>query len=186
MAQVLAIRAPPRAILKDRGHVTKIITTPEIPPKPDIVLLVDHTGSMTEPIASVQAEMGNIISTVKGAQPGAQFAVAQYCDPPEDPFDVLQDLTASDAVAQAAVDGITLCDGGDEPEAQLNALWEIGDGGVSEPTGSTSPVRRRGSPLRPAVPSSPASPAEGSALRSSPACRTCPPRSGRTSCATPG
>jgi hypothetical protein len=92
--------------------------------------------------------MGNIISTVKGAQPEAQFAVTQHCDPPEDPFDVLQDLTASDAAAQDAVDGITLCDGGDQPEAQLNALWEIGDGGVSEPTGSTTTVRRRGSPLR--------------------------------------
>ena len=35
---------------------------------------------------------------------------------------MLQDLTASDAAAQDAVDGITLCDGGDQPEAQLNAL----------------------------------------------------------------
>lgn len=110
-------------------HVEKTITTPEIPPKPDIVLLVDHTGSMGTAIASVKAEMGNIISTVKGAQPDAQFAVAQYCDSPEDEFDVLQNLTASDADATSAVNGIALCGGGDEPEAQLNALWEIGDGG---------------------------------------------------------
>jgi hypothetical protein len=110
-------------------HVTKTITTPEIPPKPDIVLLVDHTGSMGPAIASVKAEMGNIISTVKASQPDAQFAVAQYCDPPEDPFNVLQNLTASDAAAVAAVNGIGLCGGGDEPEAQLNALWAIGDGG---------------------------------------------------------
>lgn len=113
----------------DTINVVKTITTPEIPPKPDIVLLVDHTGSMGTAIASVKAEMANIISTVKASQPDAQFAVAQYCDPPEDPFDVLQNLTAVDADALSAVNGITLCGGGDEPEAQLNALWEIGDSG---------------------------------------------------------
>ena len=85
----------------DTINVVKTITTPEIPPKPDIVLLVDHTGSMGTAIASVKAEMANIISTVKASQPDAQFAVAQYCDPPEDPFDVLQNLTAVDAEASA-------------------------------------------------------------------------------------
>ena len=110
-------------------HVTKTVSTPEIPPKPDIVLLVDHTGSMGEAISSVQAEMANIISTVKAGQPDAQFAVAQYCDPNENPFNRLQDLTASDTAALSAVSGITLCGGGDEPEAQLTALWELGDGG---------------------------------------------------------
>jgi hypothetical protein len=110
-------------------NVTKTISTPEIPPKPDIVMLVDHTSSMGTAIASVQAEMSNIISTVKASQPDAQFAVAQYCDPDEDPFGVLQDLTASDADALSAVTGITLCGGGDEPESQLTALWSIGDGG---------------------------------------------------------
>ena len=110
-------------------HVTKTVSTPEIPPKPDIVMLVDHTSSMATAIASVQAEMGNIISTVKASQPDAQFAVAEYCDPDEDPFDVLQDLTASDADALSAVSAITLCGGGDEPEAQLTGLWSIGDGG---------------------------------------------------------
>lgn len=110
-------------------HVTKTVTTPEIPPKPDIVLLVDHTSSMGTAIGSVQAEMSNIISTVKASQPDAQFAVAQYCDPDENPFNVLQDLTASDADALSAVTGITLCGGGDEPEAQLTALWSIGTGG---------------------------------------------------------
>ena len=110
-------------------HVVKTITTPEIPPKPDIVLLVDHTGSMGDAIDSVKAEMANIIATVTAAQPDAQFAVAQYCDVGEGPFDVLQNLTDSSAAAVAAVTGISLCGGSDTPEAQINALWEIGDGG---------------------------------------------------------
>ena len=62
----------------DTVHVTKTVTTPEIPPKPDIVLVVDETGSMGPAIANVKAEMGSIVSSVQTAQPQAQFAVASY------------------------------------------------------------------------------------------------------------
>ena len=44
--------------------VSKTVTTPEIPPKPDIVLLVDETGSMGASIANVQAELNSLITTV--------------------------------------------------------------------------------------------------------------------------
>ena len=40
----------------------------------------------------------------------------------------VQDLTGDATAVIAAVDSSTLCDGGDWPEAQLNALWEIGNG----------------------------------------------------------
>lgn len=111
-------------------HVTKTVTTPEIPPKPDIVLVVDETGSMGSAIGSVKADLGSIITSVKGAQPDAQFAVVSYKDFGDpDPFEVNTDLTADQPTAQAAVDGLTAAGGGDFPEAQLNALWQVGDGG---------------------------------------------------------
>ncbi|MCE0485355.1 hypothetical protein [Ornithinimicrobium sediminis] len=111
--------------------ITKTVTTPEVPPKPDIVLLVDHTGSMGIAIDNVKANMADIITAVETAQPDAQFAVAIYCDigEPVPPYEVIQDLTDDAATAVAAVDGITLCNGGDEPEAQLPALYALGDGG---------------------------------------------------------
>lgn len=112
--------------------LTKTVTTPEIPPKPDIVLLADQTGSMGSALNNVKANMANIITTVKAAQPDAQFAVATYCDtgdPIAPPFTLHQDLSADTATVTAAVNGISLCNGGDGPEAQLNALWQIGDGG---------------------------------------------------------
>jgi hypothetical protein len=43
-------------------------------------------------------------------------------------FTVVQNLTGDAAAVTAAVRSIALCDGGDLPEAQLNALWEIGAG----------------------------------------------------------
>lgn len=125
----------------DSIHVTKTVTTPEIPPKPDIVLLVDESGSMGASIANVKAELGSIIATVKGAQPNAQFAVASYKDIGDGAglFRVGTDLTATAATAQAAVDSLVADGGGDIPEGQLNALWQIGSGGdaISFRTDST-------------------------------------------------
>lgn len=112
-------------------HVTKTVSTPTIPPKPDIVLVVDSTGSMGGAINNVKTEMGNIVTTVQTAQPDAQFAVVNYKDTTDGAgvFQVNTDLTASLATAQSAVNSLSAGGGGDEPEAQLNALWQIGDGG---------------------------------------------------------
>jgi hypothetical protein len=112
-------------------HVTKTVTTPPIPPKPDIVLLADKTGSMGGELANVKANFGSIITQVKAAQPEAQFAVAAYCDFGDvDPaYQLFSDLTADETALNTAINNVNLCDGGDTEEAQLNALWEIGDGG---------------------------------------------------------
>ena len=110
--------------------ITKTVTTPEIPPKPDIVLMVDRTGSMGGAINNVKANMTDIINAVEAVQPDAQWAVASYCDFGEpDPFLLHSDLSADTTATVAAVTGISLCGGGDEAEAQLNALYEIGEGG---------------------------------------------------------
>ena len=44
--------------------VTKTVTTPEIAPMPDIVLLVDRTGSMGGAIGNVKANMNAIVAAV--------------------------------------------------------------------------------------------------------------------------
>src|SRR4051812_26876014 len=54
--------------------VNKTVHTPEVPPNPDIVLLVDTTGSMGPAIANVRDNLHGIVTSVKGAQPTAQFA----------------------------------------------------------------------------------------------------------------
>ncbi len=112
-------------------HVTKTVSTPPIPPKPDIVLLVDKTASMGGELTNVKANFGSIVSQVQALQPDAQFAVAAYCDfgEPADAFKLFTDLTGDAGALATAIDDVALCNGGDAPEAQLNALWQIGDGG---------------------------------------------------------
>ncbi|RIK15506.1 MAG: hypothetical protein DCC50_07900 [Acidobacteria bacterium] len=114
--------------------ITKTVSTPEVLPQPDIVLMVDRTGSMGAAIGNVKSNMESIVTTVEASQPDAQWAVASYCDEGEaDPFLLHSDLSADTAATVAAVEGINLCYGGDEPEAQLNALWQVGDGGDAVP-----------------------------------------------------
>ena len=112
-------------------HVTKTVATPTIPPKPDVVLLVDSTYSMNPAIGNVQANLSTIITTVQTAQPDAQFAVADYKDMGDSqPFTVDSNLTASAATAIAAANSITASGGGDIPEDQINALYQVGSGAI--------------------------------------------------------
>jgi hypothetical protein len=113
-------------------NVDKVVTTPEIPPKPDVVLLVDVTGSMGPTIANIKTNLDKVISSVTGTQPNARFAVASFGDF-ADPnrFQVNQPLTNNVAALQAAVDSLKPEGGGDAPEDWINALYQLSMGAVS-------------------------------------------------------
>lgn len=119
--------------------INKTVTTPVIPPNPDIVFLSDTTGSMGPFIANVQANITTILNTIHAAQATAQFAVAGYKDVTDPaPFTVLQDLTASVAAVQNGVNHLTpAVGGGDTPEADINALFQVASGAIAfRPTGT--------------------------------------------------
>lgn len=112
--------------------ITKTVHTPSIPPNPDIVFLSDTTGSMTSPIADVQANAKTIMNTVLAAQPTAEFAAAEYKDGdpvfcPSDPFAfrLNQALSASIANVQAGIGNWSASGGCDAPESQINALFHL-------------------------------------------------------------
>ena len=123
--------------------VDKVVSTPAIPPNPDIVLLADTTTSMGPAIGDVQSNSATILSDVVAAQPTAQFAVAMYKDTDDSipEFTVLQDLTASQAATQAAIGNWTPLSGGgsDAPEDAINALFQIANGAISF-RASNSPI----------------------------------------------
>ena len=112
--------------------VTKTVTTPEFPPQPDIMFLSDTTGSMSTAINNVKANATNIMNTVLASQPTAQFGAAQYRDVGDTPlFSVDQQITATVADVQSAINGWSAGGGGDTPEAAINALWQLGQPGVA-------------------------------------------------------
>lgn len=103
--------------------VIKTVTTPVIPPRPDICFLADTTASMGAALANVQANATSIMNMVAAVQPDAQFCAAQYRDTGDSPdFQVDQTITATIAAVQAAINTWTPGGGGDTPEGQLHAL----------------------------------------------------------------
>ncbi|VVJ17765.1 Na-Ca exchanger/integrin-beta4 [Amycolatopsis camponoti] len=112
--------------------VTKHVTTSAVPPNPDLVLLADTTGSMGGAIANVRANANAITSDVLAAQPTAQFGVAEYKDFTDSvPFKVNQGITTDTGAVQAGINQWAAGGGGDGPEADLNALYQLATGAVS-------------------------------------------------------
>jgi hypothetical protein len=107
--------------------VDKTVTTPPIPPNPDVCFLADTTASMGTALTNVRTNATAVMTAVQTAQPTAQFCVAEYEDigdglPVGGYFRLNQPMTASIATAQAAINTWVLGDGGDVPEAQIPAL----------------------------------------------------------------
>ncbi|WP_329378409.1 VWA domain-containing protein [Streptomyces sp. NBC_01716] len=115
--------------------VTKQVRTPAIPPRPDVVLLVDGTGSMEVPITSVQDNLPDITEKILAEEPDSRFAVAtfgdQEVDEPNAGFEVLQELTDDIGLVQTGVNNLTTDLGGfsmGPSEDWINGLWEIANG----------------------------------------------------------
>ncbi|WP_199443484.1 Calx-beta domain-containing protein [Umezawaea beigongshangensis] len=113
-------------------EVAKTVTTPEVPPNPDLVFLADTTGSMGGAIADVRNNAGAVTSAVLDAEPTAQFAVSEYRDA-GDPFvfRVNQNLTGDTTAVQNGINAWVASGGGDFPEAAITALFEIGSGAIA-------------------------------------------------------
>jgi hypothetical protein len=110
--------------------IAKAVTTPVIPPKPDIVFLCDTTGSMFGVIGNMKTNVVAIMTAVLAGSSDAQFAVAEYKDQTAggDPFDYKLDqaITADQTAIQNAVNAWDSDSyGGDTPEQQLYALDQL-------------------------------------------------------------
>jgi hypothetical protein len=133
----------PASVSKDADpgtsfKVDKVVTTPEILPTPDVVLLIDVTGSMTGTIDNIKTNLINVISAVSGVQPNAKFAVASFGDfKDSNRFQVNQDLTSDPVALQNAVNSLKAELGDDEPEDWINALFELSNGAVTFRAGSS-------------------------------------------------
>ncbi|WP_432920972.1 choice-of-anchor P family protein [Microbispora sp. CA-135349] len=118
--------------------ITKTVSTPAVPPKPDIAFLIDTTGSMGGVISNVRTNANTILSTVASAQPDAQFAVAEYKDMGDTtPFRVAQNLTADQTDVTNGLNSLVASGGGDIPEDGINGLFQVASGAVGFRPNST-------------------------------------------------
>ncbi|MFD8409849.1 HYR domain-containing protein [Streptomyces anulatus] len=128
--------------------VDKQVRTPAIPPRPDVVLLVDGTASMADPIRSVRENLPAITGKILAEQPDSHFAVATFGDQEGDVnagFQVLTGLTDDLVKVQEGVDQLRTDLGGASrgpSEDWINGLWQIADG-----AGGTTVFRDGSSPV---------------------------------------
>jgi hypothetical protein len=116
--------------------VSKTLHLDGLPPRADIIVAVDTTGSMAAPIAQAQADAVNICNTVQGAIPGARFAVVDFEDypppagtgaPGDIPYRLLTPgFISSCAAFSAAIATMTAVpgSGGDNAEAYNRVYYE--------------------------------------------------------------
>jgi hypothetical protein len=124
-----------------QGDSTTVATTLHfrwIAPKADIILAIDNTGSMSQPIAQAKREAGEIVTEVRNRVPEARFAVVSFRDYPispyggsgDSPYTLLTNGFTSDVnTIQSAVDTMFASGGNDRPEAYNRVFYE----GYSDP-----------------------------------------------------
>jgi hypothetical protein len=103
-----------------------------LPPKADIVLAVDTTGSMGAAIANAKADAVSIVNRIKSSIPGSRFAVVDFKDYPLSPFGAPTDypynlvtaLTADASSVQAGLNTLSPGGGGDLPESLNRVFFE--------------------------------------------------------------
>src|SRR5215210_1710336 len=103
-----------------------------LPPKADVVLAVDTTGSMGTAIANAKADAINIVNRVKSSIPGARFAVVDFKDypfspfgePTDYPYKLVTGLTGTASTVQTAVNTLSPGGGNDLPESLNRVFFE--------------------------------------------------------------
>ncbi|MEQ0563498.1 translocation protein TolB [Amycolatopsis sp. NEAU-NG30] len=126
--------------------IPKTVATDRVPPRPDIVLLMDQTDSMGDILGEMKLKLQSVIGTIHDQDKDAQFAVAAFGDrkdpilPPDNPaplgrlFQVQQDLIAPDDAGKLKLDQafarINRGYGDDTAEDWIYALHKIATGAV--------------------------------------------------------
>ncbi len=123
------------------GSIAKTVQTDRVPANPDIVLLMDQTGSMGGVLEQMKASLDDVMKTVATQQPDARFAAVAFGDR-DDPadtanpngraFQVQQGLTEDRGAIEKAFTMINAGGGGpDAPEDWIFALHRIATGAIS-------------------------------------------------------
>ena len=124
------------AVLREGETTTKTLEMSTKIPAADVAFLIDTTGSMGEEIAAVRNYFVEIAETMAGIVPDAAFGVAQYRDygaspyggTQDYPFRLNQQITTDRERVIEELEGLAAAGGGDFPESQFEALFQLGSG----------------------------------------------------------
>ncbi len=116
-------------------------------PTLDVMFLIDTTGSYGDDIATLQSQAQQIIDNISSRGIDVQFGVASFADVPIFPFGsdscgdkafyLNQPITTNISLVRAGINSLDkpLHCGADEPEAQLEALFQVATGAGKDRNG---------------------------------------------------
>jgi len=110
--------------------IEKTVITPALPPKIEVCLLEDETGSFYDDVDSLKMAAPGIYDTVIAKSPDARFAVAGFRDYPINPYGDAGDwvywlrsvMNNEKSAWTDGVNSLTAGGGADLPEAQYDAI----------------------------------------------------------------
>ncbi|MDO8969686.1 MAG: VWA domain-containing protein, partial [Saprospiraceae bacterium] len=90
----------------------------------DVIFAFDQSGSMAPMIDGAKADAQKLMRTIAARFGSERFGVAGFSDYIDFPYRLYQPLTDDLDAVQAAIEGLTLVDGGDLPEAYGRMMYE--------------------------------------------------------------
>lgn len=124
-------------IIPDGGVIELPLETEVQLGRADVVFLIDTTASMTQEIDEIRNRLRDTIAPgIRRAIPDADLGIATFGDFPvrpcgessDRPFDLVLPVTDDIGRVQSAMESVTLGNGGDPAEAQVEALFQVATG----------------------------------------------------------
>ncbi len=134
---LLAPAAPAACVPLDPNHASSLQVSADVVLRStDILFLVDNSSSMSEEIHAIRDRLSSVIAPdIRARVPDSDLGVAVFADfgervlgQPSHPYRLLQPITDDVDTVVNATKQIKLEFGGDDPESQLEALYQVATG----------------------------------------------------------
>jgi hypothetical protein len=120
----------------ESATVTKTVVVPAIPPKLDLCLLVDLSGSYFDDLPHIRSVAPGLFDSIRATVADSTFCLATFVDYPQTPWGVPgdyayqlnQNLTADRTTWLNAINLMTIRNGNDIPESQYEGLYQMATG----------------------------------------------------------
>ncbi len=112
--------------------IDKLVETPEIPPKIDVIFNFDLSGSFNNDLPNIKSIAGDLFDQIRSQAPDSRFAIASFVDYPipqwgypsygDYAFNLNLDFTYDKLTWVNVINGLNTRSGGDFKESQLTSV----------------------------------------------------------------
>jgi ribosomal protein S11 len=122
----------------ESATIEKTVGVPAVPPKLDLCLVVDNSGSYFDDLPNIKTKAPDLFDAIRAQVADSQFCLGTFVDYPYFPWGsdtagdyahrLNQSLTADKTTWVTAVNAMVTRSGVDEPESQYESLFQMATG----------------------------------------------------------